>query len=287
MRFRRIIKQITPPVVIQLTRSLIEEINQNGPEWEYISDNWENSTVKGWNTQSILDVYKEKWPKYASSIIRPNPLRASHESDLSSQNDIAYHNAAMCFAYALTLASRNKSSISVLDWGGGIGHYYLLMQSLIPELEILYHCKDVPVLANYGKSLFPEARFYDDDTCFDRTYDFVFASTSLHYSQHWQTTLQNLANATTGYLFVTGLPIVQNSNSFIFVQRPYKYGYNTEYTGWCLNRSQFLQVADAAGIVLEREFIIGYQPIIKKAPEQNEYRGYLFQPRTSAQNCNY
>ena len=27
-----------------------------------------------------------------------------------------------------------------------------------------------------------------------------------------------------------------------------------------------------------REFMIGHRPVIHRAPEQNEYRGFLFQP---------
>ncbi|GAH08903.1 unnamed protein product, partial [marine sediment metagenome] len=38
----------------------------------------------------------------------------------------------------------------------------------------------------------------------------------------------------------------------------------------------FLGCAEAAGLKLIREFIYGYRPLVYKAAEQNEYRGYLF-----------
>ena len=158
-------------------------------------------------------------------------------------------------------------------------HYFLLTKSLLPNVEIEYHCKDVPILAEYGAQLFPEQHFHADESCLERTYDFVFASTSMHYTEDWQGLLASFARATQGYLFVTRLPTVLEAPSFVFVQRPYAYGYNTEYMGWCLNRTCFLDEASKLGLVLVREFVTGECPSISRAPEQCQYRGFLF--RTS------
>ena len=49
--------------------------------------------------------------------------------------------------------------------------------------------------------------------------------------------------------------------------------------GWCFNRGEFLAAAEACGLTLLREFVVGHRPVIHNAPEQNEYRGYLFRPR--------
>lgn len=124
--------------------------------------------------------------------------------------------------------------------------------------------------------LFPQQHFYPDERCFDRVYDFVLASVSIHYTEDWPALLQRLAGATSGYLYIANLPSVQQAPSFVFVQRPYQYGYNTEYLAWCLNRTEFLHTAERAGLHLLREFVYGHQPFIHGASEQNSYRGYLF-----------
>ena len=85
-----------------------------------------------------------------------------------------------------------------------------------------------------------------------------------------------LARATTGLLYITGLPLVLNVPSFVFVQRARRFGYDTEYLAWSLNRAEFLAAAAGAGLRLEREFVVGYSPTIAGAPEQNHYRGFLF-----------
>lgn len=285
MDFKRIAKQVLPPILVDAGR-WIRTASNGYREWEYLPDGWatQNDRIKGWNVQGVLEAYKAKWPAFVSNLEGTLPFGISPEAGLSARTDLAFHNAIMSYAYALTLSSRNKASLSLLDWGGGIGHYYLISQALVPDLEIEYHCKDVPILVEYGRTLFPQAHFYMDETCLGRQYDFVVASGSLQFSRDWSSTLEGLAASTAGYMFVTSLPIVLHSPSFVFVQRPYQYGYDTEYLGWCLNREQFLQSAGGTGLELVREFIIGHQPFIYRAPEQNEYRGYLFRSPNAHQH---
>src|SRR5437660_12823942 len=109
-----------------------------------------DSKIKGWNVESVLNVYREKWPAFVKQLEGTGPFGVAHESDLNDRTDPIFHNIIMSYGYALSIASRCKRSISLLDWGGGIGHYYLISQALIPDLEIDYHCKDVPILAEYG-----------------------------------------------------------------------------------------------------------------------------------------
>lgn len=251
------------------------------PEFEYIPEGWEaektNTRIKGWNDISVLEAYKAGWPLFLKNIEGAKPFFRPHEVPQPGRVNIYYHNAIMSYGYSLLLAARGKSAVSILDWGGGIGHYYLISRALAPDLTIDYHCKDIPLLAEYGREIFPQSHFYSGEECFKRKYDFVLAGSSLHYSQDWRTVLKKLANSAAGYLLVTQSPFVFNCASFVMVQRAYKYGYNTEYLGWCLNRGDFLDAAKEAGLKLIREFIIGSRTFIHRAPEQCEYRGFLFE----------
>lgn len=280
MSVKEFVKLLTPPLFIKLAKMLLSGREKPFIEWEYIPEGWSyaetHSEVKGWNVQNVLDTYICKWPKFVEIVGGTGPLGVAHESALTTNTDLNSHNTIMAFAYAIALVTHHLDSLSMLDWGGGIGYYYLLAQALLPDVRIDYHCKDVPILAEYGVQLFPEQHFYTDESCLERTYDFVMASTSMHYSKDWQALLTGLARATQGYLYITSLPTVLQASSFVFVQRAYAYGYNTEYLGWCLNREQFLKCAEASGLELVREFVIGHRPSIYRAPEQNEYRGFLF-----------
>lgn len=248
--------------------------------WEYMPDGWEtekrDQDIKGWNVQSVLDTYIAGWPIFVAHLGSTHPLGFWYEVHDRMNTNLIPHNIHMSYAYALALASRSQDRISMLDWGGAIGQYYKLSRTLFPDLEIEYHCKEVSLLAEHGRSLFPEAHFHSDESCLGRTYDFVLASSSIHYTKDWATLVRRLAGATGKYLYITRIPIVEHAESFVFVQRPYTTGYNTEYLGWCLNRGELLRVAQDAGLSLVREFVMGENPEIERAPEQNMYRGFLF-----------
>lgn len=225
----------------------------------------------------MLEAYKAKWHAFVKSVQGTGPLGVAHEAVKITNNDYAAHNTIMCYAYVLTLAARGKKTISLLDWGGGIGHYYLISRALLPDMGIEYHCKDVPILCEYGRTLFAKANFYEGDTCLERTYDLVLVSASLQYVETWCSTLRDLTSVTGEFLYVTRLPIVHRVKSFVALQRSYKYGYNTEYLGWFLNREEFLNCLLGTGkMKLVREFLIAERPLVHEAPEQGEYRGFLF-----------
>jgi putative methyltransferase (TIGR04325 family) len=279
MTLKHLIKQVAPPLLVQWAQRL-RNGRKTRDEWEYVPEGWgyakTHPEVKGWNVPEVLETYKRKWPRFVCMAQGTGPLGIAHESALTTNEDLKAHNTIMAFGYALALAAHGRNRLSVLDWGGGIGHSCLLARALLPGVEIEYHCKDVPLLCEHGAQLFPRQHFYADDRCFEHAYDFVFASTSLHYVKDWQELVGRLAGAATRYLYIANVPTVQRAASFVFVQRPYRYGYNTEYLAWCINRTEFIRTAELLGLELLREFVYGHQPVIRRAPEQQAYRGYLF-----------
>lgn len=286
---KSLLRDLTPPLLWRTLQNGYRRLHGTRCEWERIPGGWEaavrDARIKGWNVEGVLDTYREKWPTWVQRLEGSDPLALSHEAAadfygarLPTITAGVYHNIVMSYAYALLRASRGRRCVRLLDWGGGIGHYYPLSRALAPDVEIDYHCKDVPLLAAHGQELFPEARFYSDESCLKRCYDLVLVSGSLHYSQDWESTLARLAGATGGYLYVTRLPMTVSAPSCVFVQRAYAYGYDTEYVGWCLNRDEFLAGATRAGLCLAREFVLGEEYQIRGQAEACVYRGFLFQP---------
>jgi putative methyltransferase (TIGR04325 family) len=277
---KSLLLDLSPPLVSRTVRKLRVKPASVVREWEYIPEGWDyaqtHPEVKGWDVEEVARIYERKWPKYVDIMQGTGPLGVAHESDLTTNEDVNSHNTIMAFAYAIALAAHRLDTISILDWGGGIGHYYLMAKALLPGIEIDYHCKDVPVLANFGAELLPEQHFCADESCLERSYDFVMASGSMHFTKDWRSVFAGLRKATQGYLYVTRQPSVVQSASYVFVQRPYAYGYNTEYLGWCLNRAELVGEGEKLGLTLVREFILAERPPIANAPEPCQYRGFLF-----------
>jgi putative methyltransferase (TIGR04325 family) len=266
-------------VARRFVRTLLR--SEPSPEWEYLPEGWRtrDARVKGWNVESIVETQRAKWPEVLRLASGTDPLPVHLWADDLSRPTVATHTVLMAYGYALALAALKKDRVSLLDWGGGLGHYKLISQALLPHVEIEYHCKDLPLLCKAGRELQPSGTFHEDDEiCLARDYDLVLASGSLEYSEDWKHVTRRLAGASRSYLYVARLPIVHRAASFTVVQRPYRHGYATEYVSWVLNRQEFLGHVGSVGMTLIREGLLGEGPAIRGTPEPCEFRGFLFAP---------
>jgi len=246
------------------------------PEWEYVPEGWARP-AKGWDVEAVARAYREKWPDYLAAIEAPNPLGVHHETAQVTTGDVSAHNMLVAFAYVVALAGREHTRLSVLDWGGGLGHYWALARSVVPDLELEYHVKETPAVCAQGRQVAPDVVFHEDESCLERSYDLVVASSSLQYAEDWRSLFDRLAAATGSYLYVARVPVALHAPSFVVLQRAYAYGYETEYLGWVLNRHEFLAYAAGAGVSHTREFLLDALFSAVTAPETPvEHRSFLF-----------
>jgi putative methyltransferase (TIGR04325 family) len=250
------------------------------PEWEMMPDEDEVwHAPAGWAHGSIAARQVEKWDSFLAAQAGALPFGRPHEAAPDAAIDVSVHNTVMTFAYLLgrIAAERRKGMPSVLDWGGGIGHYYQYARALYPATDFDYWIKDLPELCEAGAPRNPGAHFTPDEAAaLSRRYDLVFASSSLHYTRDVYGLIDRLCGAAGRYLMVTRTPFVENHDDFVVVQRPHRYGYLTEYAGWFLNRPRFQTFIEQRGFVLDREFMLAERPHVGNAPEQCHYRGFLF-----------
>lgn len=266
-----------PPFVRETIRYILSDR-------EYMPDGWstEDSRIKGWNDESVARAQEKHWPTLVGNLQGSGPLGVSHLPSRTTREDRADHNTLMSYAYVLTLAARKRDSLTLLDWGGGVGHYYLYSRALLPEVRIDYHCFDVPCLCRLGRRLLPEVRFYENAAdVFEKQYDLVISSSSLHYFEDWRKVVGNLSAVTGKFLYIARLQTVLSKPSFVIVQRPYSFGYFTEYLSWCLNRIEFLNCVKEAGMELVREFVFDEDWLARGAPEKGQSRGFLFLRRSA------
>ncbi len=260
------------------------------PEWEYVPEGFARAhsageqAAIGWGAQDVARAYREKWPRFLDALKGAGPLGVSHEVPTGApidRHDLVAQNSVLAFAFALARASHDSGQLSVLDRGGALGHFYVLARRLFPELELDYHCRELPAVCAEGREVLPEVTFHDTDDCFERSYDLVIASGSLQYEQDWQRLLRQLADASARWTFLTRLPVARQHASFVVLQRAHAYGYATEYLGWVLNRDELLDAAHGAGLELERELALLPEFSVDGAPEAFIHAGFLF--RTNSQ----
>lgn len=73
------------------------------------------------------------------------------------------------------------------------------------------------------------------------------------------------------------LYVIERHEDFVVLQRPWAYGYRTEYVCWFVNRERMLSAVQGTGFRFVREFLVDERPIVPGAPEQCRYGGFLFQ----------
>jgi putative methyltransferase (TIGR04325 family) len=317
LSFRRIILAILPPIVVDAIRYVRERLRKEKqsvlfwrsstnsphnphemsradvapaditplPEWEMVPDSDALWTAKaGWGHQSIVSTQLKKWPSFLRSVGGTSPLGQSHEGPPNAVADYATHNTIISFGYALARAAQGRHEVSVLDWGGGLGHYYMYARVLMPTLSLEYVVKDLPPFCEAGAALLPEVTFVSEDSvALGRSYDFVFASSSLHYARKHYDLLGRLCDSAQDWLMITRLPFVEHTDDFVVLQRPHMYGYMTEYPGWFMKRAKMLDFVAARGFELVRQFLVAERPNVPNAPEQAQYYGFLFRRLAPAQ----
>ena len=133
------------------------------PTLQYAGDGWNTLSAEGetgWDRDNVVRAEAAKWDQFRKNLEGAGPLGFSHEhTDLTSVRNVYFHNIHLTFAYVLTLAAQQKKELSVLDWGGGLGHYYLLGRKVLPDIRLRFDCRDVQLMCEQGKQLCPEVRF--------------------------------------------------------------------------------------------------------------------------------
>jgi putative methyltransferase (TIGR04325 family) len=253
------------------------------PLLEYAPEGWNTDLgkdgEKGWNDPAATTEERAKWAAFCDVVQGTGPLGFCHEhTDLTITRDISFHNVHITFGYVLALAAHQNTTLSVLDYGGGLGHYYHIGKALHPDLDLDYHCWEVPAMAEAGRQLNPEIQWHTDKSCLNKSYDLIMISGSLQYAERWQEFLCEISKAVSvgKYLYLTRVPIVEEVESFVAVQK----AFNTRLLHWQINKEVLLQAVEQAGFQVIREFVIGDRPFILNAPEQCELRGWLFRKRS-------
>ena len=259
---RWLIRWFAPPVVAHIFRSLRRN---PPPTLEYLQGEWDSVSLdvgqNGWNIESTVSGTACERAKFERDLANGAPLGIAHE-----------HNLHVSFAFVVALAAREKTKISILDWGAGLGQYCNLAKVSIPGVGVDYHCKEVPVLATAGQRNTPGAVWYMEDSCLKNSYDLVFASGSLQYAKDWKELLVQLAAAAREYLFLTRIPVVFDTPNYCALQHVY----GSTMVFWVFNQSELVEAVRKQGFELIREFLVQDWPAVQGAPEQCELRGWLF-----------
>jgi putative methyltransferase (TIGR04325 family) len=269
MRVAEIARLLVPPIIPLLLA------RWRPAERAYIGPNWPAQVPQGWEDGATAQLMRRNWPAIASRICGTEPL--SVLPSRSDRSDLIAHNMLMTFLYALARASHCKDRLSVLDWGGALGHYALVARRLLPDVGFDYVVKEVDSLRRLANELNPSVEFSgSDEECFSRTYDFVMASGSVHYVRDWKAMVARLARAADTWLFINCLPVVRHAGGYVVAQRLHSLGFEEGFYSNVVNRDEFIAWVAEQDFALEREFLSWNTVSYRDAPEDSTGAGFLF-----------
>jgi putative methyltransferase (TIGR04325 family) len=280
--FKQILLLVLPPLLAKglwVLRAYLSGVKTPKPVLEYAPQGWNTEiNTQGWNSEKLIEAEASKWSDFCKNLENGKPLGFSHENtDLAETQNEYFHNIHLTYAYVLTLAARSRQQLSVLDVGGGLGHYYMLGKSVLPGVKLDYHCLEVAAMCNRGRKLCPEIQFHENDKCLEQQYDLIMINGSLGYFKNWKELLRKAAGSVLGTLFLTRVLVVRKVPSFVVLQRTHIYNYDSDMLTQVFNRQEILDTVESAGLKRARDFIVGGGPNIVGAPEPCRDEGWLFQ----------
>ena len=130
-----------------------------------------------------------------------------------------------------------KSSLKILDFGGGFGLTYLpLREKSIKTLD--YHIVEVPGVAESASRFFEnhnELKFHSEIPISLENLDIAHIRTSLQYVEDWKKTLGDLARLNPDYLVLSHLNACENP-TYLSIQ---SWG-DHEIPHWFINKSEIV-----------------------------------------------
>jgi putative methyltransferase (TIGR04325 family) len=278
---KQFVTLLLPPLLVKILRRLRRPRTQSTDDLTYAPSGWETKLPPGGDGYSFSGLIARERREREPLIRRlqdgrPTLVDTTPE-DASLRSIILDHHAYMTYAYVLALAAHRKQALRVLDYGGNLGDYYWIGKCLLPDVELEYHCKELPAVAEEGRKLSPQITWHVDDSCFKEEYDLVMFSASLQYVKDWHALLRRAAAAVRGYLFLASISTVERVPTFVAIQRRG----GAVMLHQQLNRADVVRTAESSGrLRLVREFLLGEHTHIANAPEQPLNRGWLFERGT-------
>ena len=209
---RRVLRQLVPPIAVDairycadLTRKRqqrsslqFETIDPVAPvvhavpspgavpagEWEAVPiPSKFGRVLGGGRATSVVSTQLSKWPRFLKSLEGASLFGQSHEGSSETPADLATHNTIYHFwlRSRTCCAGPQHGQRSRLGWWART-LLYLCTRANADVLD--YVVKDLPPFCEAGAALLPEVTFLsDEDAALGRSYDFVFASSSVHYTR--------------------------------------------------------------------------------------------------------
>jgi len=203
----------------------------------------------------------ERW--VAQETERINKLKAAiKESPLSA---VGYRTSLLPLLIALMAENSKENKVNVLDFGGGLGSTYLLVNSgCIKQGDMSFCIVESEEICRRGREVFKD----DDKICFSnclpkdvRSFDIIHLGSSIQYIEDWRGLMKEFAIYKPGYILLADVP-AGKIPTYASVQN--YYGSKIPY--WFFNTNDIIDTMASAGYTLMFESVCIDKRLGKEQP---------------------
>lgn len=259
------IKQFIPPILI----SLLKKNSKYG--WTGNYNNWQTAIQhsKGYNASNILQKIKE-------AILKVKAGDAVYERDSVLFEKIEY--SWPLLASLMWVATKNNSSLKVLDFGGSLGSSYFQNKKFLDELDFVeWNVVEQENFIATGRDCVEDQTlqfFYSIDECISKKGkpDILILSCTLPYIEKPYQLVSELMNYNISHIIVDNTFFNYEDKDRITIQNVPPSIYPASYPCWFLSYKKLLEIiADKYTIVSEHlnesKILLDGNPI--------QYKGFL------------
>jgi len=268
--FRKIAKQVCPPIILTIAQSLQSHLS---PPSHYITGDyatWEEATQvsTGYDSDLILEKTKQ-------ALLKVKKGEAIYERDSTLFNEIQY--SWPLLAGLMWTAARSGGRLNVLDFGGSLGSTYFQNREFLKELtEVRWNIVEQPKHVKVGNEFFKDEilRFYQNIDAYstENIPDVIILGGSLQYVQGSYELLELLFSLRPKCIIIDRTPFWEGDVDKIFVQHVSTNIYKASYPTWIFSKKQFLKHLEKSDYFILAEFVNeDYLP----APIHYNYKGMI------------
>jgi putative methyltransferase (TIGR04325 family) len=258
------IKELVPPIFIRILNNVYG--------WKFNYTTWGEAKRKatGYDSSTIVEKVKE-------AIIKVNNGTAKYEKDsvLFYKDEFSYP-VLTCL---LWIASKNKNSLNMIDFGGSLGSTYYRNKRFLEHLSPLHwNIVEQKIFSDCGVKHFSNeiVRFYNDlDECLrNNNSNVILLSSVIQYIEHPYDLLHKIINKRFEYILFDRTPFIEGYKDNITLQKVPPYIYHASYPCWILGEQKFIEMMSH-----KYEIICDFDSLDDGNFKNVRFKGFFFKRR--------
>ncbi len=234
--------------------------------WEGIYKNFAECPRDGGGFSS------ERWVEQQAE--RVNKLKA--EIEASPESAVGYQTSLLPMVTAMAAASLKKDKLRILDFGGGLGNTYLLMNSgCVKQTGLEFYVVESQEVCRKGREIFRNDNkicFYSELPKDVKDFDIIHLGSSIQYIEDWKELPGEFAKYNAEYVLLADVP-AGDIPTYATLQNYY----GSKIPHWFFNIDEFVSAFDSVNydLLFKSAFIGPRLGIIQPMPQDNfpkEYR---------------